>query len=391
MKIEHTFSTTDIADVHKLLNEFLKHISLVALSRREVDLADPNKGFPGTSNNKYSHIVKVINRWGIKERNRKYYELLNSVIDRIRSRHPTFFIYKPIELLLFNKMVEKLRNKKAEFTKKEIEIFFLQPHEMLVSSNISQSGISLYDLIIKSQALSARLKCKDSKEFLDQGVGRRLLMLKANVDSICKICQENRIEPLNDNENAILSLNTNAFYANIYAILDCLAFVVAFECPAYHIDRHIKRELQKVGLFNRDFYKQIGGLEKKLNLEKLKPWHEEITNLRHPIAHRIPLYFPEIYNSKDASKIRKAYEKYCKRLNSVYIKKTTAFTNRENARLERIRKDWQKAQTDINVFSGCFLHSEEESDKHYHLSRMSLDLGVLYYLLNKAFEYLCEI
>jgi hypothetical protein len=196
---------------------------------------------------------------------------------------------------------------------------------------------------------------------------------------------------LDDNENAVLSLNTNTFYANIYAILDCLAFVVAFECPGYQIDRHNKNDLQKVGLFKSAFYTRINGLENKLNLAKLKHWHEEITDLRHPIAHRIPLYFPQIYNDKDGRKIQKAYEKHCKRRNSVYIKKTTSFTNREIAQLDQVHKDWQKAQTEINVFSGYFLHSEEESNKRYHLSRLTLDLGILYYLLDKSFEYLCEI
>jgi hypothetical protein len=71
MNIEYTFSTTDIADVHRLLNEFLKHISLVLFSRREADLADPNKTFIGTRNNRYSDIVKVINRWGIKDKEGK--------------------------------------------------------------------------------------------------------------------------------------------------------------------------------------------------------------------------------------------------------------------------------------------------------------------------------
>lgn len=391
MKIEYTFSATDITDVHRLLNNFLTHISLIPLSQTEVFLADPSKRFIGTRNNRYRDFVKVINRWGIQNKDGEFNVLLNNVVDRIRSCHPMLIIYEQIELLLFNKLVERWHNARAKFKKEEIEIFFLQPHRMLVKSCLAESGLSLYDLIIKSQSLSAKLKSKDSKEFLNEGIGRRLFMLKTNVENICRIYHENRIEPLDENENAILSLNTNAFYANVYAILDCLAFAIAFEYPDYHIDRHNKKGLRKVGLFYKDFYKQIEDLEKKLYLEKLKPWHEEIADLRHPIAHRIPLYFPEIYNGKDARKFRKAYEKYCKRLNSVCINKTTAFSNHEIAQLGRIEGDWKKTQTEINVFSGCFLHSEEESSKYYHLSRLMLDLGILYCLLDKSFEYLCEI
>jgi hypothetical protein len=95
MKIEYyTFSTTDITNVRELLNEFLKHISLVALSRDEVGSADPQKRFIGNYSNKYHDIVKIINRWGIKEDDGRYYELLNNTIAGICSCYPTLLIYK---------------------------------------------------------------------------------------------------------------------------------------------------------------------------------------------------------------------------------------------------------------------------------------------------------
>lgn len=388
MKIEYKFSTADIADVLKLLNLFLKHISLVTLSRAEVELADPKTGFIGTSDSRYCHIVKVINRWGIKDEKGKYNVLLNGVIGRISSCHPMLIIYEPIELLLFNKLLAGRKRGETKFTKGEIDIFFLQPYGMLTSSCIYESGVHLYDLITKSQKLSVKLKSEDSKEFLDQGVARRLFMLKATVDSISEIYRERRIKPLDDNEKAILSQNINFFYANIYAILDCLAFVFAFEYPNYKINRHNKKELKKVQLFKKKFYRKINGLSEKLNLTKLKPWYDEIVDLRHPVAHRIPLYFPEIYNDEDARKIQEADEKYFKSFNAI-LKNMTTPTMEENDKLDKLREEWEKAKTNINVFSGCFLHSYEESKKFYHLSRLTLDLGILYYLLDKSFEYLC--
>jgi hypothetical protein len=106
MKIEYKFSATDIDETLKLLNVFLKHISIVTLSRTEVELADPAKKFIGTRRSRYSDIVKVINRWGIKDKGGKYYELLNGVIGRISSCSPMLQIDEPIELLLFNKLLE---------------------------------------------------------------------------------------------------------------------------------------------------------------------------------------------------------------------------------------------------------------------------------------------
>jgi hypothetical protein len=402
MKIEYyTFSTTDIVNVHELLNEFLKHISLVVLSRDEVDSADPQKRFIGNCDRRYHDIVKIINRWGIKEDGR-YYELLNDTIGGISSCYPTLLIYKPIELLLFNKLLEGWsKGEKTEFTKEEIEVFFLQPANMINSSCVYESGLYLmsYDLLSELQSLLMKMKSEDSKKFLNEGVGRRLFMLKTSVDSISRIYNEHRINFLTDNENAILSQNINFFYANVYAIADCLAWVFASEYPGYKIDKR-----KDVGLFNKKFYPKINGLSEKLNLNKLRPWYDEIVELRDPIAHRIPLYFPEIYKEEDARKIKKVRDRYSKNFNDIFknrkvftdnekdqISKQMNESNKLNDAINRLREERQKAESYINVFSGCFLHSYGENKKHYHLSRLTLDLGILYYLLDKSFEYLCEI
>jgi hypothetical protein len=391
MKIEYKFSATDIDEILKLLNVFLKHISMVTFSRSEVELADPKKRLPGSGNSKYSDIVKVINRWGIKDGEGKYYELLNDVICKISSSRPMLQIYKPIELLLFNKLLESRMGGRTEFTKEEIEIFFLQPYKMIVISYIPVSAVCLYDSIGSSQKLSVKLKSKDAKDFIAEGVGRRLFMLKATVDSISEIYCESRIKFLDDNEKAIISQNINFFYANIYAILDCLAFVFAFEHPNYEIDRNKKSQLQKVGLFKESFYTKINGLCDKLNLTKVKPWYDGIVNLRHPVAHRIPLYFPEIYNGEDSLRIQEAEKKYYKRYNAILENMTPNDENAQLEKLDQIKKldeELQETRANINVFSGCFLHSHEESEKYYHLSRLTLDVGILYYLLDESFEYL---
>jgi len=385
--MEDRFSTQDITDVLGLLNAFLKHISIVLLSRTEAELADPEKRLPGTDNSRYSHIVKVVNRWGIKDEGGKYNRFLNDVIGKITSRHPMLLIYKPMELLLFNKLLEGWRGGRTEFTREEIERFFLQPYRMITCSCIPESAVHLYVLITKSRNLSVVLKSKDSKDFMNEGVGRRLFMLKATVDSVSRIYTQHRREALDDNERAILSQNTNFFYANVYAILDCLAFVLAFEHPDYEIERSDKPKFRNVGLFREDFYRNMNGLAEKLSLANLKPWYDEIAGLRHPVAHRIPLYFPEFYNDEDASRIKEADEKYFRESNDIF-RSVTSFTDEENAQLDGLREEWQTTSNNVNAFSGCFLDSYEDSKKLYHLSRLTLDMGILYYLLDRSFEYL---
>ncbi len=383
--MNYQMSTKDISDVVDLLNEFLQHISLVTLSRTEAEMANPETRFVGSGSSEYHDIVKMINRWGIKDESRQYNKRLNNVIGRITLRHPMLIIYEPIQLLLFNKKLEWGKN--ASFSKQEIEMFFLQPYEMITNSCILVAGLSLNDLAIKSQKLVRILKSKNSKEFLREGVGRRLFMLKASVDSIVNIYDEHRIKPVDDNEKTILSQSINFFYANIYAILDCLAFVFAFECPDYSIDRGNNNELQKVGLFKKSFYTKINGLCEKLSLTKLKHWYAEIKDLRHPIAHRIPLYFPEIYNYADSLKIQEVDKEYYNNLEAVWNNKTLSPDN-GIAESNQLREKWQETKATIEVFSGCFLHSSEESKKYYHLSRLTFDLGILRHLLDNSFDYL---
>lgn len=386
MEMKYKMSTKDISDVIDLLNEFLQHISLVTLSRTEAVMASPETRFVGSGSSEYRDIVKMINRWGIKDESNRYNELLNDVIGRISSCHPMLLIYEPIQLLLFNKMLEWGTKKNASFSKQEIEAFFLQPYEMITNSSILVAGLSLNELAIKSQELVRILKSKNSEEFLREGVGRRLFMLKASVDSIVNIYDEHRIKPLDDNEKTILSQSINFFYANIYAILDCLAFVFAFECPDYNINRSNTNDLQKVGLFKKSFYTKINGLSEKLSLTKLEHWYTEVKDLRHPIAHRIPLYFPEIHKDADSLKIQEVDKEYYNNIEAIWKNKTLSPDNRID-KLNQLQEKWQETKATIEVFSGCFLHSYEESKKFYHLSRLTFDLGILRHLLDNSFDY----
>lgn len=56
-----------------------------------------------------------------------------------------------------------------------------------------------------------------------------------------------------------------------------------------------------------------------------------------------------------------------------------------------LREIRDKELSEINLFSGCFLHSDKESKRYYHLSRLVIDLGVLYSLLDRSIEYIEEL
>lgn len=396
----NNLSSADIADVCQLLNAFLKQTSLVCLSRKDIDAIDAdNIPLPLGNRKRYPDIVKVINRWGIKDNSGgNYHKLLNGIIGKLSLCNPMLQIYKPIQFLLFNKLIEQQSNMKSIFSNEEITVFFLQPYEMIINTDIFTSAMSLNNLIEKTLLLRDILNSNDSKIYLNEGVSRRLSMLRNNVRTISSIYSDKRAKAIDDEEKAILELNVNFFYANVYAILDCAAFVLAFENQDYKIDKENKVDLKKVGLFNKIFYKEFAQLENKLSLIKLTPWYNEIVELRHPIAHRIPLYFPDFYIGDEHQKIQEADNMYFAEVIPTYndIEKPTNLeekmikVNKLDTMWKQAELERQKVKSENSPFAGCFLHSFQETKKWYHLSRLSLDLGILYHLLNETFKYIKE-
>ncbi len=391
-QIQIDLSSDDVSEIVKLLNKLLKQVSMLTLSREELSIVEGNRKAPGLGNRKFSNVVETINRFGIKDDSGDFYKLLNDVIGRITLDNPMLQIYDSIKLLLFNKLLEKWTNGSAEFSQDELTVFFSQPYPIITNTELFLVGVSLYEMVEKAHKLSATLKSGDAREFLDYGIGRRLFMLKENVDAITKIYSCHRIDGLTREEDVIMDQNINAFYANIYAIMDCLAFVIAFEDNDCDISRHNK-DFGKIGLYNNKFpkvYKKYRQLESKVNLKKLKPWFKQICDLRHPVAHRIPLYFPNIYNTQESAVFKGSMERYNDGCRSIYAEANITLQERldKSTKLQKVRDN---ELSEINLFSGCFLHSDKESKRYYHLSRLVVDLGILYYLLYGGFKYIEEL
>jgi hypothetical protein len=385
---QHTLPDADIQDVWKLLNELLGHVSLKTLSRDEVELADPDRRLPGSSHEGYSDIVKVINRWGIRNEDGQYWLLLNRLSGRISSCDRVLQVNQRIQLLLFRKMLESMKaGKRPAFALKEVQLFFLQPREMIRSDRVLQSSVYLYELATIAWRLSAQLQSDNAKEFLNQGVGRRLRMLKVSADSISQIYSPQRTQPLDDEEGAILSQNINFFYANVFAIVDCLAFVFAYDEPSYRIDRTNWSDLKNVNFFDKQFRQQICALRDWTDLGRAEIWYATIKELRHPVAHRIPLYFPDVYTADESRAIQAIDEAHWVKWTAM-AKEMVTPTDESVKALDTLDAEWRQQKSMINVFSGVFLHSDAETKVLHHLSRLTLDLGVLCYLLDASFDRL---
>ncbi len=388
-KIKITLSDDDISEITSLLNTLLEQVDLIPLSRHGLSKVDAGS-MPGFSAGEYSDIVKTYNRFGIKDNSGDYHKTLNEIIARIALCNPLLQIYDSIQLLLFNKLIEG----NTKFSIEEIDIFFLRKYSSITCSDIFYAGTLLYDIIKIVMRFSVALKSQDAKDFLEYGVSRRLFMLKKNIDDISQIYQHSRIEALNREEDAILDQAINASYANIYAIVDCLAFVIAFEDKDYEVERNKYEDLKKIGFYNyirngfAKKYEKYDVLKGKLYLERLKPWYRELCDLRHPVAHRIPLYFPDMYNDEEGELYSEAVKEYnlkCQELNN------TAILDQDFvSKLSDITETRDRKLSEINLFSGCFLHSDIDSKKIYHLSRLIVDLGIMNSLILNGIAYIQE-
>jgi len=381
-------SGRDIDDIVTLINKLLDSCSLILLSRDEH--SSVNTFFIHAENNKLKNVVKSINRFGIKDECGDFHKFLNEIVKVITRRNHLFQIYDRVVFLLFDKLLEKW-TKDSIVSKEEIELFILQPYEFL-TTDLQYSNLLIRDIALKSN-LSHRLKSHDAKEFLLEGVFRRVFMLYENINAISKIFDTERIDNLASDENAILTLSINAFYANIFAITDCLAFTIVFEDDDCRITREDQKKFRKIGLFHKDFpqfYCKYDQLKERLKLEILKLWYDEICNLRHPIAHRIPLYFPVIYNCTEGLTYCDATESHNLGCNAIFSDDTISPLERVD-RISKLQKIRENEFLGISLFSGCFLHSDKESKRYYHLSRLVFDLGILGFILKESFGYIEEM
>ncbi|MDG1153426.1 MAG: hypothetical protein P8N25_01030, partial [Alphaproteobacteria bacterium] len=62
-------------------------------------------------------------------------------------------------------------------------------------------------------------KCKKSHEYANQGISRRVRIIKTCIDNIYKIAPLNQKEKLSRDNLTNLYINLHAFYINIYGVL----------------------------------------------------------------------------------------------------------------------------------------------------------------------------
>jgi len=128
-----------------------------------------------------------------------------------------------------------------------------------------------------------------AKEYLAQGVCRRLGIMRRCIDRVFEICPPGRVEKLGADERIDIEIALHAFVINVHGLLDNLAWVLASEANPGGV-----RDRRTVGLFRKELEPLLPprALE-YLRQAKIVDWHRKYAqSYRDALAHRIPLYVP---------------------------------------------------------------------------------------------------
>ena len=163
------------------------------------------------------------------------------------------------------------------------------------------------DLLLKLVDLNETLKQDKAREFLMQGVGRRLKTVVRCLYNIFEIFPPECTDKLTAESLSDIAINLHAFFINIAGIFDNLGwvFVLENELEGRQLNRH------SIGLFNVKTQERLNSnLREYLNTEQIKSWYENYSkNYRDALAHRIPLYIPpSILDENEDEKRFKAIE-----------------------------------------------------------------------------------
>lgn len=204
--------------------------------------------------------------------------------------------------------------------------------------------------------MSSRLSNPIAREYLSQGVSRRLKVLERCICNIYCLFPPEKRNLLTKNELTDLSINLHAFFVNISGILDNLAWVFVYEKNLYGSAKVGKLGKYDVGLFNKKTLKYLWPkLSDYLKTESMGNWYKEYSkNYRDALAHRIPLYVPpSALNEKEGEKYAQIEEQ---------LQLLDMGNPEELTRYEQLREE----QSDLGRPCVLFAHSFREKCKQVY-------------------------
>ena len=143
------------------------------------------------------------------------------------------------------------------------------------------------DTLLKLAFLAATLTNEDAKEYVLQGVGRRLRILRCCIHNVFAMFPPTQEHVLTDDDAAQLCIPVHAFIINTAGIADNLAWTFAKEKNSALKNTEVGLHLSKTkDLLTPEF-------RHYLEAEPIASWSKRyLKEYRDSLAHRIPLYIP---------------------------------------------------------------------------------------------------
>jgi len=187
-----------------------------------------------------------------------------------------------------------------------------------------------------------------AKEYAAQGFARRIQTLRQCIENVFRLVPPTAHKVPDKWKLRDAGINLQAFIANVYGILDNLAWIWVYERGhAGQIGR------KQIGLL-RDNKRVRASLPAELRsyLEKMDgKWSDYLTEYRHALAHRIPLYIPP------GGVLRSKLDAY----NDLTTRMNEAMAKRDFVLSEKISDE----QDAMLVFQPLMTHSTSETKGHY--------------------------
>ncbi len=153
-----------------------------------------------------------------------------------------------------------------------------------IESNLEHLIFSARDRITDPNALS----------HLKGGLGARHYVLRH-----CRKYPERTFftatkKPLSADIATEAALHLNRYYLNLRGALDNLAWVLQFELKTFPGITEVSGAKMRIHLFKEEFIEELKkkSLPHALPVLAMERWGQDLAKLRHPAAHRIPLYVP---------------------------------------------------------------------------------------------------
>lgn len=173
-----------------------------------------------------------------------------------------------------------------------------------LEEKFQQLHLTKNNILLELYSFQEKLTADKAKEYLLQGVARRLKTLSRCIDNIFKRFPPAQTENLSSDDLADISINLHAFFINIAGVFDNLAWVFIFENNLLGRPRDGKVSRNGVGLFSSSTQEHLPKeLNDYLTSEPIESWYIDYSKTyRDSLAHRIPLYVPPTLLNKEDEK-----------------------------------------------------------------------------------------